>query len=167
MPNAICGNCGVEYSFPENIHYINCACGAKIFRPKEVTETKAGISQAKEEKPPAPPKEEKTIKKKTKKAKKKEASVTKKRGILDKLKEMAVSPKKEVESKLKELDAPPPRPENLKEKLMTIQGIAEKVADEICEEYDNIDKIKQAIQNKSFSVGGVGFFKKRKILNML
>ena len=159
---AACGNCGREYDFPKDISEINCACGAKVFRPKE----EDSVPPAKEEKTLAPPKERATS-------------------------------KKEVESKLKELDKPPENPEptadelrkeaeekrrkeeegskeepakeekTLLQKLIAIPGIAEKAAEEICEEYKTIETIKEAINNKTFSVGGVGFLKKQVILKLL
>ncbi len=204
MTKAACGNCGIKYIFPEKISEINCACGAKVFRPQE------------EEKGPAPPKEEK-----------KEESVksnapvspgktgTKRKRILDKLRKVASKKKKspakeetidpeteEVNEKLKELDKPPELPQptadelreeteekrrkeaegpkeekvpqtppkeekDLLQKLIAIPGIAKKAAEEICEEYKTVEKIKTAIEVRTFSVGGVGLFKKQLILRML
>ena len=203
MTKAACGNCGIEYIFPEKISEINCACGSKVFRPKE------------EEKVPAPPKEEK-----------KEESVksnapvspgktgTKRKRIIDKLRKVASKKKKspakeetidpeteEVNEKLKELDKPPELPQptadelreeteekrrkeaegpkeekppeppkeekTLLQKLIAIPGIAEKAAKEICEEYKDVESIKTAIEVRTFSVGGVGLFKKTLILKML
>ena len=62
------------------------------------------------------------------------------------------------------MSSPPP---NLYEKLIAIPGIAEKAAKEICEEYKTIETIKTAIEVKTFSVGGVGLFKKQLILRLL
>lgn len=78
-------------------------------------------------------------------------------------------PPKPIEEEPKEEKAPePPKEEkSLFQKLIDIPGIAEKTAKEICEEYKNIEEIKIAIRNKSFSVGGVGFLKKGLILRLL
>ena len=204
MTKAACGNCGIEYTFPEKISEINCACGAKVFRPKE------------EEKDPAPPKEEK--KKETVKSNEPISpgkAGTKRKRILDKLrkkvtpknkkspaKEETIDPEsEEVDEKLKELDKPPELPQptadelrketeekrrreaegpkeerppeppkeekDLLQKLIAIPGIAKKAAEEICEEYKTVEEVKTAIEVKTFSVGGVGLFKKKLILKML
>jgi len=55
----------------------------------------------------------------------------------------------------------------LLKKLIAIPGIAEKLAEEICEEYNSIDEIHAAIRDKTFSVGGVGIFRKQLILHLL
>ena len=204
MTKATCGNCGIEYIFPEKISEINCACGAKVFRPKE------------EEKNPAPPKEEKKdapVKSNAPISSGK--AVTKKKRIIDKLRKKAVSKKKkppakeetidpetaEVNEKLKELDKPPELPQptadelrketeekrrkeaedpkeerppeppkeekDLLQKLIAIPGIAKKAAEEICEEYKTVESVKTAIEVRTFSVGGVGLFKKNLILRLL
>ncbi len=35
MGDVTCGNCEREFDFPKDIDSINCACGAKVFRPKK------------------------------------------------------------------------------------------------------------------------------------
>ncbi len=204
MTKVACGNCGIEYTFPEKISEINCACGAKVFRPQE------------EEKDHATPKEEKKEETVKSNAPNRSGKTGNKRErILNKLREKAVSKKKkspakeetidpeseEVNRKLKELDKPPELPQptadelrketeekrrkeaegpkeekppkppkeekDLLQKLIAIPGIAEKAAKEICEEYKTVESVKTAIEVRTFSVGGVGLFKKQLILRML
>jgi len=50
--------------------------------------------------------------------------------------------------------------------LVAINGLAEKIADEILEEYKILKNIKKAIKNKSFKVGGVGPEKQKKIMRL-
>ena len=184
MAKVTCGKCGTKYDFPDNTSEINCACGAKVFKPKkeespkeptadelrkETEEKRKKEMGIKEEKVPAPPKEEKkTVKKEAEEGAPKEES--KKKRIINKLKEKAVF-KDEVGPKLEELDKSPEPPKSLEDglldKLLAIPGIAEKAAAEICEEYKTVEDIKKAIQDKTFSVGGVGFLKKKLMLKVL
>ena len=62
---------------------------------------------------------------------------------------------------------PPKEEKNLLEKLKAIPGIAEKTAEEICEEYQTVEAIKSAIEVRTFSVGGVGLLKKQILLRLL
>ena len=55
---------------------------------------------------------------------------------------------------------------SLRERLVAINGLSDKCTDEILEEYKNLDRIKAAIKNKSFSVGAVGPEKQKKILKL-
>lgn len=185
MTKAMCGNCGREYDIP-NIPSINCVCGAKIFMPKEepkpeplkppeIKKPEPPKEEAKkEEKPPVPPKEEK------KKVAEKKKVISKRERLIKKLKkniQSKSSPKaiddldkqiKDIDNELEKLDQPPKLPEkSLREKLVAIPGIAEKTAEEICEEYKNTEQIKAAIKNNTFAVGGVGFIKKQLILRLL
>ena len=48
-----------------------------------------------------------------------------------------------------------------------INGIGKKATNEILEEYDSEEEILEAIDNKSFSVGGIGFDKIELIKKML
>ena len=47
IPKAKCDKCGREYDFPSKVLSINCACGAKVFKPVE----KKKISKKKNPKP--------------------------------------------------------------------------------------------------------------------
>ena len=89
---------------------------------------------------------------------------------------------KEIKEKKEEKEKPPSPPKekeegladklkkkskkSLRERLVAINGLAEKIADEILEEYKSLDNIKKAIKNKSFKVGGVGPEKQKKIMRL-
>jgi len=52
------------------------------------------------------------------------------------------------------------------DKLVSIDGIGEKSAREIAEEYDNLDDIKRAIMNGDFRVGGISSTKLNLLLKL-
>ena len=55
---------------------------------------------------------------------------------------------------------------SLRERLVAINGLSDKCADEILEEYKTLENIKKAIKEKTFSVGAVGPEKQSKIMKL-